>query len=145
MTANDELLQWLRQQSASQALHCDGATLNLRVATEGAELELELGAFNDMMHLHSVMQCGFASALEFDAGLGIMADGRTLVLSQWLPGVSNWAQAYAALEKLLNQLTDWRRAFDGTAAMSPISKPIINDAAVQAERRLRRMFTGAPL
>jgi hypothetical protein len=145
MTANDELLQWLRQQPATQALHCDGVTLNLRVAAAGAELGVVLGAFSDMTQLQRIMQCGFSSALDFDAGLGVMADGRTLVLNQWLPGVASWEQAYAPLEKLLNQLGQWQRAFDGADTTQPIPKPITHGDAAQAERRLRRMLTGAHL
>jgi hypothetical protein len=82
------------------------------------------------------MSNGFRSATMFDAGLGLTADGKVLVLNQWLPRVSSWPEAAQSLENLLNQLGEWR------ADLTPETS-VTEKVTARTEQRLRSLFKGA--
>lgn len=80
---------------------------------------------------------GFSSAIDFDAGLGQSADGGSLTLTQWLPGVASWRQAADALERLLNQVSALR------AELEPVARAPVAHVRTRAEDRLRRNYAYA--
>lgn len=80
----------------------------LNVYGNGAELGVRLTENTSYEEMRAILQNGFASAMEFDAGVTYMPDGTGLALTRWLPEVRSWISAYTALEALLNQLDAWR-------------------------------------
>ena len=80
--------------------------------------------------LQDALRHGFDMAITFDAGFGLSVEGRSLCLSQWLPGVRSWIEAAEPLEKLLNQAEMLRTSFD------PVRDPMQD----RIEQRMRRMW-----
>jgi len=141
MIDGDELLQWLLQQPTTRPLTIDETSITLRVQPDGAALEVGIGALVDAEYLQQFMRRGFSSAIDFDAGIGVTTDERLLLLNQWLPGVSNWAQARVPLEKLINQSAYWQNE----QKSSDTKKYVMNNNIERLEHRLRRLLTGANL
>ena len=131
-----ERLQWLQAQPPGQPVELDGEVVCLAVRADGAELSVCLIDNPSPAQLENAMRYGFRSATMFDAGLGLSADGKVLVLSRWLPKVSNWAQAAKPLQALLEQVGAWRADF--------APQPVVADKmANRNEQRLRSLFKGA--
>jgi hypothetical protein len=137
MSSDDDLQEWLQAQPLDTPVEINGESVYLKVEANGAEL----GAF--LLHGHAQSQLreallqGFSSAIDFDAGLGQSADGNSLTLTQWLPGVFSWRQAADSLERLLNQLSVWR------AALEPAARMPVANTRTRTENRLRKNFAGA--
>lgn len=100
---NDDFEQQLQGLALDEPVTIDGQSLFLRVDPDGAELGLQLLESASARQLQDALQLGFQSALEFDAGWALAADGDALLLTQWLPGAQDWGDAAEALEALLNQ------------------------------------------
>lgn len=137
MWSADDLQEWLQAQPLDTPIDINGESVYLNVEANGAELGAYLLHGHVQSQLREALLQGFSSAIEFDAGLAQSADGNSLTLTQWLPGVSSWEQAAHALENLLNQLSVWR------AELKPAARiPVVN-ARSRTEERLRRSFAGA--
>lgn len=119
-----------------QAVDIDGTTVQLRVISGGAILSAELNDQFKLVSMTQYLQLGFANALEFEAGLAFDSARQKLVLSHWLPGISNWASAAAALELLLNQVDVCR-----SAQREPSRSVIKEPARQRAELRLRAQLS----
>ena len=100
---NDDFEQQLQGLALDEPVTIDGQAMFLRVDPDGAELGLLLLESASARQIRDALQLGFQSALEFDAGWALAADGSTLVLSQWLPDARDWDDAAAAIDPLLNQ------------------------------------------
>jgi hypothetical protein len=129
--------QWLAAQPLGQPIAIGDEYVYLRVGDGGAELGAYLLRDYAQAQLEDALRHGFYNAAWFDAGVGCSADGRTLVLHQWLPRVSGWQQADEALDNLLKQLNMWR------AELMPTTAAAKDKAAVRTEQRLRDQFTKA--
>lgn len=95
---------WLQTLPLNSPVTIDGIEVWLRLAPQGAELAALLIEDCSEIALHDALSLGLAAAFEFDAGFGLSPDERSLILSQWLPGVADWVEAAPALEKLLDQV-----------------------------------------
>ena len=133
---NGELKQWLQEQPLEEPVEIDGEVIYLTVRDDGAELGAYLLENHSLPQLENAMRNGFRSATMFDAGLGLTADGKVLVLNQWLPRVSSWPEAAQSLENLLNQLGEWR------ADLTPETS-VTEKVTARTEQRLRSLFKGA--
>ena len=133
---DDDIDEWLQKQPLDEPLEIDGERFYLNVHQGGAELGAYLIDEFVPEQLQDALRLGFRSAIHFDAGLGVSADGSSLVLTQWLPEVSNWSEAAQPLENLLNQLSMWR------AALAPERPQPANSAGNRDEQRLRMLFAG---
>ncbi len=134
---DDDIAQWLQAQPLDEPVEIDGEFIYLAPQQDGAELGAVLTHGYAPAQLQDALRLGFQSALQFDAGLGRSADGRDLVLTQWLPQVGGWLDAAEPLEQLLNQLGMWR------AALGPRQAAALPGAAQRSEQRLRTLFSGA--
>jgi len=130
MSSEAEIVSWLTEQPLDEPVEIDGEIVYLSVRGGGAELGAYLLKDCNQEQLRSALRQGFSSAVEFDAGVGQSADGRDLLLTQWLPHATGWADAASALEKLLNQLATWRMRLE------PAPK---NSAAKENDRNEQRM------
>ncbi|WP_211474772.1 hypothetical protein [Collimonas humicola] len=131
MASEQELAQWLQAQPLNAAVVIDDESVYLNVYPNGAELGVCLTQAYTQDQLQRALRQGFSSAIHFDAGLGLSADGNSLVLTQWLQDVANWPQAAPALEHLLNQLAPWR------AALAPVETAPAPSMHGRLEQRLR--------
>lgn len=120
----------------NQKVELDGIAVQLEVMPSGAILSAELNDHFKLVSVTHYLQLGFSSALEFDAGLAFDSERQRLVLSQWLPGVSNWFGAADALESLLNQV-DVCRSAQKERLRSAMKEP----ARQRAEQRLRAQLS----
>jgi hypothetical protein len=101
---NDDFEQQLLAFPLDEPVAIDGQSAYLRVDPDGAELAVLFLDTASGRQLQDALQLGFQSALEFDAGWAMTADGSSLLLSRWLPGAEGWADAAEALDQLLNQV-----------------------------------------
>jgi len=108
----------------------------LNVHGTGAELGVHLTDGTSHQEMQAVLQNGFLSALEFDAGVAYMPDGTGLALTRWLPEVRSWSAAYTALEALLNQLDAWR---EWLAPPKPAPASRLDD---RYEKKMRSLLLG---
>lgn len=99
-----ELERTLKTFPLDEPVSIDGESVYLRVDLDGAELGVHFLESVTDQQLQDVLQLGFQSAMEFDAGWALSSDGNTLLLTQWLPGARDWTQVSEALEQLLNQV-----------------------------------------
>lgn len=118
----DELDQWLQELPLEEPVHIDGELVYLHVTPTGAELGATFLEGATDQQIRDALKQGFQNAIEFDAGWGISADGNTLLLTQWLPGVSSWAEVPEPLERLLNQVAVMRPAVQ-PATIKPAGIP----------------------
>lgn len=130
-----ELEQWLQGLPLDEPVDIDGESVYLRVEAGGAELGARFIDAVTGQQLQEAMKQGFQSAMEFDAGWGLSTDGSTLLLTQWLPGVSSWTEVPEQLEKLLNQVSVLR------AVISPV-KVKLDDMPNRDEQRGRSKLMG---
>ncbi|HVK93294.1 MAG TPA: hypothetical protein VM571_01045 [Noviherbaspirillum sp.] len=130
-----ELEQWLQGLPLDEPVDIDGESVYLRVEVGGAELGARFIDAVTGQQLQEAMKQGFQSAMEFDAGWGLSTDGGTLLLTQWLPGVSSWTEVPEQLEKLLNQVSVLR------AVISPV-KVKLDDMPNRDEQRGRSKLMG---
>ena len=138
MLSESDLVHWLESQPIDEPVNVDGETVLLKNSLSGSTLiGLLLPDFSEQQ-LRRAMEQGFAHAIEFEAGLGISADGGSLILTQWLPYVSTWMEAARPLENLLNQLASWRTAL----APPPVARVTTKNTTNRNEQRLRIMFAG---
>jgi hypothetical protein len=139
MTDHDQLARWLRAQPLGARVAIDGESVWLRPGEGGAELAACLWPDPSGEQLQAALRHGFASALDFEAGLGLCADG--LVLSCWLPACGGWREAAPALEQLLDQLAAWRAVL---AAPREKARPAAGLAgSARHEQRMRQLLAGA--
>lgn len=127
---------WLRELPIDTPVDIDGVTVWLNVRRDGAELGARLLESFTEPQLQDVLRYGFQSALEFDAGFALSADGASLNLSQWLPGVRDWVEAMEPLEKLLNQV-DGLQDYAGPERQHAQAD---DPARQQLDRRMREWF-----
>jgi hypothetical protein len=120
----------LEQESLDADIEIDGKHVYLKRHSSGSELGVYLLEDYTGEQLRAALQQGFASAMQFDAGLSTSEDGNALLLTQWLPGVSSWAEVAIPLEKLLNQLETWRTVL----AMPEDKRAFLNAPDRNAER-----------
>ena len=137
MQMDDEIEQWLLELPLDVPIDIDGESVYLKVHSDGAELGAYLVHSYSSAQLQDALKQGFQSALQFDAGLGRTPDGRSLVLTQWLPDVRYWFEAAEPLERLLNQLSMWRTAL----ASGKVQQT--NTLETRNEQRLRMLLRGA--
>ncbi len=123
---------WLRTLPVGTPVAIDGVEIWLKTFPVGAELGIYLMHDFSEAQLQDALRQGFRLAVEFDAGFGLSADGRSLCLSQWLPGVTSWMEAGDALEKLLNQMEMLRTSIE----------PGRNPMQERIEQRMRKMLEG---
>lgn len=125
---------WLEAQPLNAEILLDDERIYLKRYPSGAELGAYLIESYTPVQLRTALLQGFSNALSGGAGLARSADGDSLLLTHWLPGVNSWPQAADALEALLNQLVAWRAAL-----ASPAVKPI-TAAVGRNEHRLRMLL-----
>lgn len=142
MRDHQDLMLWLGAQSPDSPLAIDGESVYLRLADGGAELGVHLWPGATVAQLQDALKHGFASAIEYDAGLGMAPDGHGVVLNQWLAQASNWADAATALERLLNQVTDWRAQLGPVVQAASTRLPAGISAAARQEQKMRRLLAG---
>lgn len=123
---------WLLTLPLGEPVAIDGVEIWLKTFPAGAELGAWLLQDFTEPELQDSLRKGFHAAIEFDAGFGLSVDGRSLCLSQWLPGVHDWIGAAEALERLLNQVELLR------GDMAPVRSP----AQERIEQRMRKMLEG---
>jgi hypothetical protein len=100
----NQLELWLDSLPLDETTEIDGESVYLRVDAAGAELGVHfMDDFSDEQ-LRWALDQGFENALDFDAGWALSLDGRTLLLTRWVPGASGWNTVPEALEQLLNQV-----------------------------------------
>jgi hypothetical protein len=99
-----ELEEWLRSQPLTKPVSVGGETVYLNVGDNGAELVCVFLPSFDKDQLEAALKTGFESALEFEAGWSIESEEGALLLSRWLPSVTDWVHAAHALENLLDQV-----------------------------------------
>lgn len=137
MLSDSDLQAWLNAQPLDTPVEINGESVYLNVGANGAELGAILLHDYTPGQLREALLQGFSSAIDFDAGLGLSADGNSLTLTQWLPNVYSWRQAADALEHLLNQLSVWR------AALEPAATRAVVTTRTRTEDRLRKTFARA--
>jgi hypothetical protein len=115
----EQLQHWLAGSPVDTILDLYEEKVFLNLAQGGAELGLVLMPLEGGNQLDAVMGLGFSSALQFDAGLSCSADGKQVLLTRWLPGVSNWLAAGAALHAMLEQCTSWRHLLETSKLSAP--------------------------
>lgn len=103
---------------------------------DGLELGIYLFEFSTPGQLANLLQNGFPSALQFEAGLALGANGAAL--TQWLPNARSWLDAAAPLEKILAQAVAWRSS-DQRPTLS--YRQDVQDARRRVEQGIRRMLT----
>lgn len=135
MQTDDDLVQWLEHQPLDEPVEIGGEYVYLKVGQGGAELGAFLIQSFSQVQMLDVLKLGFRSAMEFDAALSQSADGRSLLLAQWLPDVYGWSEAVEPLENLLHQVEMWRAAL----ATKPARTDALRD---KAEQRVRGRFEG---
>jgi hypothetical protein len=137
MQADEDVVSWLQGLPLGVPADVAGESVYLHLHDDGAELGAFLIRDYTPMQLEIALKRSFQSILRFDAGLGVSADGRSVVLSCMLPGVSSWVEAADALENLLTQISMMR------AAMGP-TKPVekTNKGIDRTEQRLRMLLKG---
>ena len=140
MSIDGDLEQWLDGLPIDTPVDIDGESVYLKIHPAGAELGAYLFHSQSQSYTHAqlqdALQLGFASAVTYDAGLGQTADGKSLVLTQWLPEVRRWSQAAKQLENLLNQIAFWR------TRLAPSSTTELASTVDRNERRLRILLAG---
>jgi hypothetical protein len=130
---SDDVQSWLQTLPLNEPVTIDGEPVFLRAGSNGTELGVILMTSPTDADLLRASRVGFQSAMQYQAGLGIWDERDALVLSQWLPLVSNWADAAEPLEALLNQTALWR-----SALKSESPKPSAETSI--SERRIRAML-----
>jgi hypothetical protein len=129
-----ELEVWLQSLPLNEPVDIDGELVYLKVEESGAELGVQFMEQVTSEQLQAAMQAGFQNALEFDAGWSLSIDGTTLLLTQWLPDVSGWAEVPEALEQLLNQI-ELLRSQEAIAAVKSVN------TSASIEQRIRSKLT----
>lgn len=132
-----ELEEWLQGLPLDEPVFIDGESVYLRVEDGGAELgAVFLDSVTGEQILEALRQ-GFQLAMEYEAGWALSTDGGKLLLTQWIPGVSDWTEVPDELEKLLNQVAALRLAEDvGTKFKT-------EDMPNRDERRIRSKLLGS--
>ena len=136
--ANHDLDEWLQTLPLDEPIDVDGESVCLKLHALGAELSVCLFRNYTGVQLAEALRTGFQSALEFDAGLAVSMDDQALLLAQWLPAVSTWAEAAEALENILNQASMWRAAL--TQPQPGVEQ---DDLSKRGEERIRKLFSGS--
>jgi hypothetical protein len=139
MSYEADVMQWLQALPFGEDVEIDDEIVRLDVRPDGAVLCARLLSSYSHVQLQDALQCGFESALSWQAGLGLSADGNALVLDRWLPGVRDWTGAADALEELLEQLAEWREMMAPVVQEKKLHS--VRDAD-RNEERLRRLFAG---
>lgn len=130
-----EVEKWLEALPLNEPVNIDGESVYLKVGEDGAELGVHfMDEVTDQQILDALQQ-GFQNALEFNAGWALSSDGSTLLLSQWLPGVSGWVDVSETLEQLLNQVELLR-----TMEVISISHVKTKDIPSRDEQRFRSIL-----
>jgi hypothetical protein len=132
---DNDLDEWLQSLPLDEAVTIDEELVYLRVRENGAELGGYFLHSCTEEQLQAALKMGFESALEFGAGWSISTEEDALLLTQWLPQVSTWAEAAEPLENRLNQIGALR------AALTP-AKPKYDDIQHRNEQRVRMLFAG---
>lgn len=132
-----ELDEWLGSLPIDEPVNIDGETVYLKLDGDGAELGVEFLEGASEEQIRSALQRGFQMAMEFDAGWAMPPGGGTLLLTQWLPGVTDWTEAADALELLLNQVAALRAAETET-----VNRVEAVDGMSREERRIRSKLLG---
>lgn len=120
----------------------EGEQVILRPGTSGAELGVVLLATPTDDAVRTALRLAFSSAVLFGAGLAFSADGRHLLLSAWLPGVTAWPAARAALADLLDQCAAWRALMPGAASPARPARIPFDLAATRQRDRLFGLLHG---
>ena len=128
---------WLQSLPVGTPVAIDGVEVWLKTFPVGAELGAYLLHGFSEAELQDALRHGFRGAVEFDAGFGLSADGGSLCVTQWLPGVDSWIEAAESLEKLLNQVEMLRESID--PARNALSR---NPLQERVEQRMRKMLEG---
>ena len=136
MDADSDLERWLDSLPLDETVEIDGESVYLKIHATGAELGVCLFRACTQAQIQDALRIGFARAVSHEAGLGLSADGKDLLLTQWLPQVKRWTQAAQALESLLNQTATWRTALAPRTAIESAG------AVDRHERRLRTLLAG---
>lgn len=131
-----ELDEWLQGLPIDEPVEIDGESVYLKTSADGAELGVVY--FDEVTgeQINDALRRGFQMAMEFDAGWALSADGSKLLLTQWLPGVSQWTEVPDALELLLNQVAAMRAA-EGAP------KDVMEKYSSRDERRIRSKLFGS--
>lgn len=132
----DEIQELLSGLPLNTVVEFGDDRIYLNVYGNGAELGVRLTEGTTYEEMRTALQNGFASAMEFDAGVAYMPDGSGLALMRWLPEVRSWISAYTALEVLLNQLETWREWL-APPKLSPASR--LDD---RYEKKMRSLVLG---
>ncbi|MFC5474028.1 hypothetical protein ACFPM8_08650 [Paraherbaspirillum soli] len=139
---SDDFQTWLAQQAMGCMIDIDGESIYLKAHADGAELGAVLETAPTGEQIRQALQQGFSNALAYDAGLAYHADhadGDSLRLTQWLPGIRSWQQAAQPLENLLTQLAAWRAMFAPKASVTSVSAAPAS-ALDRTEQRLRMLM-----
>jgi hypothetical protein len=114
----------------------------LRPGAGGAALGVVLVETSTDDAVRAALRLAFSSAIEFAAGLAFSADGRCLLLSTWLPGVTAWPAARPALADLLDQCAAWRALMPGAGATARPAGISFDMAATRQRNRLFGLLHG---
>lgn len=128
----------------NKTVDIDGVQICLTVSGNSATLSAELPLELTVESTQRCLELGFSNALEFDAGLAIDPAQHRLVLTHWLSGASNWADAESALESLLNQVDVFRAALQiisSRTAKVAVGESIRGTSRQREEGRLRARLT----
>ena len=130
----------LAELPVDQWVDIDGMSVRLQLGADGAVLSAELPVALTAESTRRYLELGFSNALEFDAGLSLDTDGRRLLLTQWLAGITNWPDAENALELLLNQVAVCRTGYPSTVPAASTLTPR-ESVRQREERRLRAQLS----
>lgn len=114
----------------------DDERVYLNRYADGTELGIYLFELSAPSQLAELLQNGFPSALQFEAGVALNADGGALTLTQWLPNTQSWLDVSAPLEKILAQAAAWR------SSCPRQTPPIRHDTRRLDDQRMRKMLGG---
>jgi hypothetical protein len=130
----------LSELPTSQWVDIDGMAVRLQLEVGGAVLSAELPAALTIESTMRHLELGFSNALEFNAGLAIDPEGRRLMLTQWLAGITNWPDAESALESLLNQVDVCRTVCPPSVSVG-VKQASRESLRQREERRLRAQLS----
>ena len=137
MSSDPETDAWLQTLPVGTPVAIDGVEIWLKIFPVGAELGAYLLHGFTEPELQDALRQGFRVAVEFDAGFSLSADGGSLSLTQWLPGVGNWTEVAEPLEKLLDQVEILRESID------PARNALANDPVQERiEQHMRKALEG---
>lgn len=119
-----------------------GEQVILRPGPAGAKLGIVLCPATAHDTVRAALRLGFSSAVVFDAGLATSADGRHVLLSRWLPGVTAWPAAQEPLARLLDQCAAWRAWLQKPGPGAPPADPPFDQAGARQRARLLGLLHG---